>query len=267
MARPKDQRTSSVPHFKRFHRPQLSGTALSTAAIISLIIPTRKQITKQKEDVMKRSRYLLLASVVIIGLVLAVSQSRAGRVIARQAQDCIKICDETPLSTIVKNVISVVGEVKISNDSDSPIPTRLNGPIRVASSSRDSISTRSALLVTDVFQREVKITLEPNDFVSTATFTVPQNRLLVIEGWAGFAQMGQALQVPQVTLRATGNGNTVGAPVFAEPGGGGWFLHHPGWGGKLYADPDSTVEVRFARSNAIGTATMTLTLTGHFIDQ
>ena len=216
---------------------------------------------------MKRSRYLLLASVVLIGLVLVVSQSSAGRVIARQAQDCIKICDEVPISTIIKNVISVVGEVKINNDSDSPIPTRVNGSIDIASSPRRAINTRATLLVTDVFQREVKITLEPNDFVSTATFNVPQNRLLVIEGWSGFAQMGHALQAPQVFLRATGNGNTVGAPVFAEPGGGGWFLHHPGWGGKLYADPDSKVEVIFARNGGIGTATMTLTLTGHFIDQ
>lgn len=216
---------------------------------------------------MKRFRNLLLASGGLVVFALVVSQLGPGRAIARQAQECIKICDEVPLSTIVKNLVTVVGNVKISNDSDSPIPTRVNGAIQIASSARDAVRTRSALLVTDVFQREVKITLEPNDFTSTATFTVPQSRLLVIEGWMGFAQMGQAIQFPQVTIKATGNGNPVFAPVFIEPGGGGWFLNHPGWGGKLYADPDSTVEVRFARNGTIGTATMTLTLTGHFIDQ
>lgn len=217
---------------------------------------------------MKRARYLLLASLVLVGLMLVVSQSRAGRVIARQAQECIKICDEVPISTIIKNVISVVGEVKINNDSDSPIPTRVNGSIDIASSSRRAVSTRETLLVTDVFQREVKITLEPNDFGSIATFTVPQNRLLVVDGWAGFAQMGQQpFQIPQVVIKATGNGNTVGFPVFVEQGGGGWFLNQPSWGPKFYADPDSTVEVRFGRVIATGTATMTLTLTGHYIDQ
>lgn len=212
---------------------------------------------------MKRLRNLLVASVGLLTLALAVSQLVPGRAIARQAQECVKICDEVPLSTIVKNLV----DVKISNDSDSPIPTRVNGAIEIASSPRRAVSTKSGLQVTDVFQREVKITLEPNDFVSTATFNVPQNRLLVIEGWSGFAQMGHPLQAPQVFLKATGNGNTVGVPVFAEPGGGGWFLQHLGWGGKLYADPDSKVEVTFARNGGIGTATMTLTLTGHFIDQ
>jgi hypothetical protein len=217
---------------------------------------------------MKRSKMLLLASVVFVGLLLVVSQSRAGKTIARQAQDCIKICDEVPISTIIKNVISVVGDVKITNDGDSPIPTRVNGPIRIASSSRDAINTRAALVVTDVFQKEVKITLEPNDFGSIATFTVPQNRLLVIEGWSGFAQMGQQpFQIPQVVIKATGNGNTVGFPVFAEQGGGGWFLNQPSWGPKFYADPDTTVEVRFGRVIATGTATMTMTFTGHYIDQ
>lgn len=216
---------------------------------------------------MKRLRTLLLALVGLSAVALGASQLIPGRAIAQQAEECIKICDEVPLSTVLKDLVTVIGNVKISNDSDSPIPTRLNGPISVASSSRDAISTRSALLVTDVFQREVKITLEPNDFNSTATFSVPQSRLLVIEGWAGFAQMGQALQFPVVTIKATGDGNTVLCPVFTEAAPGGYFLKHLGWGGKLYADPDSTVEVRFARYTAVGTATMTLTLTGHYIDQ
>jgi hypothetical protein len=219
---------------------------------------------------MKRSRYLLLASVVIIGLVLAVSQSRAGRVIARQAQDCIKICDETPLSTIVKNVISVVGEVKISNDSDSPIPTRVNGSIDIASSPRRAVSTKATILVTDVFQKEVKITLPPNDLNGTASFTVPQSRLLAIEGWAGSAQMGHLTQFPHVHFKTTANGDPGVYPVFAQfgqPGSGAFFLSQPGWLGKVYADPASTVEVTFLRSNPIGTATMSLTFTGHYIDQ
>ena len=216
---------------------------------------------------MKRFRTLLLVSVGLVAFVLIVSQTGPGKAFARQAQECVKICDEIPLSTVVRNVITVIGDVKITNDSDSPIPTRLNGPIQIASSTRDSVRTKPTLQVTDVFQREVTIILEPNDQIGTASFNVPQSRLLVIEGWAGFAQMGHPLQVPHVTIKATGNGNTAFFPVFSEPGGGGWFLKHLGWGGKVYADPDSTVEIRFVRTGTVGTATMTLTLSGHYIDQ
>jgi hypothetical protein len=168
----------------------------------------------------------------------------------------------------VKNILSVIGEVKISNDSESPIPARVSGPIQIASSSVNAVRTKPVLQVTDTFQREVKITLEPNDHISNMTFNVPQSRLLVIEGWGGFAQMGNtALQYPQVHFKTIANSSQVNYPVFAQTGGGGWFLSDPGWGGKAYADPDSTVEVTFARSIATGTATMTLVLTGHYVDQ
>jgi hypothetical protein len=216
---------------------------------------------------MKRFRNFLIASVGFLVFALAVSLSGFGSAVARQAQECVKICDEIPLSTVVRNVITVIGDVKITNDSDSPIPTRVNGPIQIASSSRNAISTKASLLVTDVFQREVKITLEPNDVIGTASFNVPQSRLLVIEGWSGFAQMGSALQYPKVFFKSTANGDLGTYPVFAQPGGGGWFLYHPGWGGKAYADPGSTVEVTFTRSGVTGTATMTMTFTGHYIDQ
>lgn len=221
---------------------------------------------------MKRFRNLLLVLVALVGLAVMVSQLVLGKAIARQAQDCIKICDEVPLSTIVKNLVTVVGDVKISNDSESPIPTRVNGPIRVASSARDSLSTKAVLLVTDVFQREVKITLLPGDLNGTASFNVSQSRLLVIEGWAGSAQMGHITQGPHVHFKTTANGDPGVWPVFAQFAqfanpASGFLLSQPGWLSKVYADPSSTVEVTFSRSNPIGTATMTLTLTGHYIDQ
>ena len=216
---------------------------------------------------MKRFRNFLLASAGFFALTLAVSMSGVGSAIARQAQECVRICDDKPLSTVVQNVLRVIGDVKITNDSDSPIPTRVNGPVQIASSPRDSVRTKATPLVTDVFQREVKITLEPNDLIGTASFTVPASKLLVIEGWSGFAQMGSPLQFPKVLFKTTANGDLGSYLVFAQPGGGGWFLHHPGWGAKAYADPASTVEVTFARSGGTGTATMTMTFKGHYIDQ
>ena len=217
---------------------------------------------------MKRFRNVMLASFgLIFILTLTLTLTSRGRAVAQETRECIKICDDAPLSTVVKNILSVIGEVKISNDSDSPIPMRASGPIQIASSSVNAVRTKPVLQVTDTFQREVKITLEPNDNTSTTTFNVPQSRLLVIEGWEGFAQMGHPLQYPYVHFKTIANGSPVNIPVFAQSGGGGWFLSHLGWGFKAYADPDSTVEVTFTRGNTIGTATMTLVLTGHYVDQ
>ena len=157
---------------------------------------------------MKRFRNVLLASIgLIFILTLALALTGAGRAVAQGTRDCIKICDDAPLSTVVKNILSVIGEVKISNDSESPIPARVTGPIQIASSSSNAVRTKPALQVTDTFQREVKITLEPNDHSSTTTFNVPQSRLLVIEGWGGFAQMGNPVQFPQVYFKTIANGS------------------------------------------------------------
>ncbi len=216
---------------------------------------------------MKRFRNFLLASVGFFVLALAVSLSGVGRAVRGQAEECVRICDDKPLSTVVQNILRVIGDVKITNDSDSPIPTRVNGPVQIASSPRDSVRTKAVLLVTDVFQREVKVTLEPNDLIGTASFTVPTSKLLVIEGWTGFAQMGGPLQLPKVLFKTTANGDLGSHLVFAQLGGGGWFLSQPGFGGNAYADPASTVEVIFTRTGTTGTATMTLTFTGHYIDQ
>ena len=53
---------------------------------------------------MKRYRNLLFVLVGLAGLAIMVSALVLGKAIARQAQDCIKICDEVHLSTIVKNL-------------------------------------------------------------------------------------------------------------------------------------------------------------------
>lgn len=216
---------------------------------------------------MKRFKNFLIASVGFLILVLTLTLTDVGRAVAQSTGECIRICTDAPLRVAVENIARIVGDVRITNDSDSPVPTRVNGPVHIASSPRNAVQTRATLLVTDIFQKEVKITLEPNDLSSTASFTVPASKLLAIEGWAGFAQMGHPLQFPQVHFKTTANGDPGFYPVFTQPGAGGWFLQHPGWGGKAYADPGSTVEVIFARNGGTGTATMTLTFTGHYIDQ
>lgn len=218
---------------------------------------------------MKRFRNLFLASAALLSIVVTVTLATSGRTLAQITSDCIKICDEVPLRVVLTNVARIVGEVKITNDGDTPIPTRLNGAVLVDSSANNAVRTRLALQVTDVFQREVVITLEPGQFTETASFLVPQSRLLAIEAASGFAQMGTAFQAPAAFFRTVANGDQAGRLFSSQQASGGWILSPIGWGSPLlYADPASKVEVTFSRlGGAVGTAKATITFSGHYIDQ
>jgi hypothetical protein len=218
---------------------------------------------------MKRFRNLFFALAGLLVVVITVALATGGRTLAQITTECIKICDEVPVRVVLANVARIVGDVRITNDSDTPIPTRLNGAVLVDSSAQNAVRTRSALQVTDVFQREVVITLEPGQVTETASFFVPQSRLLVIETASGFAQMGTAFQSPVVVIKTVANGDEAQRPLFAQQGGGGWILTPFSWGPNFgYADPASKVEVKFVRLGAsVGTAKATVTLTGHYVDQ
>ena len=218
---------------------------------------------------MKRFRNLFLASAGLLVIVITVTLATGGRTLAQITTECIKICDEVPVRVVLANVSRIVGDVRIINDSDTPIPTRLNGAVLVDSSSQNSLRTRSALQVTDVFQRQVEITLEPGQSAETAAFLVPQSRLLVIETASGFAQMGTAFQAPVVFVKTIANGDEAQRLFLSQQASGGWILSPLGWGSPFgYADPGSKVEVRFARvGGSVGTAKATITLTGHYVDQ
>jgi len=216
---------------------------------------------------MKSFRNLLLGAAGILFLTLSIALATGSRAIAQISSECIKICDEIPIRVVLTNVARIVGDVKITNDDDSPIPTRVNGAIQVDSSTRNALRTKQVLEVTDTFQREVTITLEPGDPTESVSFHVPQSRLLVIEGVSGYAQMGVVAQAPHVFFKTTTNGEIAGRLLFSSPNGGGlWNIY--GQSIPSYADPASTVEVTFARfPNSTGTAKLSLTFTGHFIDQ
>ena len=219
---------------------------------------------------MKRFRNLLLASAGIIFFALSLTLATGGRTaIAQITRECIRICDEIPIRVSLTNVARIVGDVKITNDGDSPIPTRVNNAIQVESSTRNALRTKPVLEVTDTFQREVTITLEPGDSTEKVSFQVPQSRLLVIEGVSGIAQMGPVFQLPQVLFKTTANGDPGVHYLFTSlyPGNGVYSIYQPS-PVPGYADPASTVEVTFSRiPNSTGTAKLSLTFTGHFIDQ
>ena len=198
---------------------------------------------------MKRFRNLVLASAGLVVVAITVTLATGGRALAQVAQ--------------------FIGDVKIINDSDSPIPTRVNGSVLVDSSAQHAVRTRPALQVTDVFQREVVITLEPGQVTETASFLVPQARLLVIETATGFAEMGPGAQAPAVVIKTFANGDAAQRVLSSQPVSGGWILSPFGFGPLFgYADPASKVEVRFTRLGVtVGTAKATITLTGHYIDQ
>jgi len=218
---------------------------------------------------MKSFRNLLLASAGILFLALSLAMATGSRTIAQISSECIKICDEIPIRVALTNVARIVGDVKITNDGDSPIPTRVNNAIQVESSTRNPLRTKPVLEVTDTFQREVTITLEPGDSTEKVSFQVPQSRLLKIEGASGIAQMGAVIQFPQVFFRTTANGDPGVHILFSSlyPGNGVYSIFEPS-PVLGYADPASTVEVSFSRvPNSTGTAKLSLTFTGHFIDQ
>ena len=218
---------------------------------------------------MKRVRNFMFASAGLLMIVVTVAVATGERTIAQITAECIKICDEVPVRVALTNIARIAGDVRITNESDSPIPTKLNGAVLVDSSAQNAVRTRSALQVTDVFQREVVITLEPGQITETSTFSVPQSRLLAIESASGFAQMGAPTQAPVVVVRTIANGDPAGRIFMAQLSSGGWILSPVSWGSPLlYADPGSKVELKFSRvGTAVGTATATVTLSGHFIDQ
>ena len=215
---------------------------------------------------MKRIRNIMFASVSVLALVLTLALTAPGRVVAQTTGE--------PLRVVLDGISRIVGDVRITNAADSPIPTRVEGPIEIVSAAAAPVFTKRVLRPSDTFTKEVTINLTATQFSGTATFNVPATKLLAIEGFSGFAQVAQpAWQFPQVHFKTTTNGDTSSHLVFANQGGGGWFLSAPGWGGnQAYADPGSTVEVFFSRpmlgsSVATGSASMTLTFVGHYVDQ
>src|SRR5262245_10128961 len=218
---------------------------------------------------MKRFRNLFVASAALLVIVISVTVATGGRPLAQITTSSIRICDEIPIRVVLTNVARIAGDVKITNDGESPIPTRLNGSVLVDSSAQNAVRTKPALQVTDVFQREVVTTLEPGQPTGTSTFHVPHSRLLVIENASGFAQMGPPTQPPVVVIKTGANGEEGFRLLSSQLGGGGWILSPMGWGPVFgYADPLSEVEVRFSRVGVTtGTAKATITLTGHYVDQ
>ena len=170
----------------------------------------------------------------------------------------------------------MVGDVRITNTADSPIPTEINEPVPVASSPHDPVVTKVTLPVVAILQKQVTITLTPNQRSGAASFVLPAAKLLYIESVSGFAITGPVPpgasplvgnNAPFVSYNTTANGDQGDHLVSHEWVGNGWHLSGGSGCPLAYADPGSTVNVRFARNFPAGTGTMTLTFTGHFIDQ
>jgi len=214
---------------------------------------------------MKTSRNILFASGALFALLLTLALTVSDRAIAQTSE---------PLRVVLDGIGRIVGDVKITNAADSPIPMQVQGPMEITNSPGAAVLTRQALRVADTFSREVTINLGPSQSSDIASFHVPAARLLAVEGFSGFAQTAHpAWQYPTVRFRTTTNGEPALHLVFANQAGNSWVLYAPGWGGNhAYADPDSTVDVFFGRpllgpAPNTGAASMTLTFVGQYIDQ
>ena len=126
---------------------------------------------------MKTLGKFLFASAGFLALVLMLALTDSGRAIAQTA---------APLRVVLEGIAQIAGDVRITNAADSPVETRVNGPIQIASSPRIPVLAKASLLVSDTFQKQVTITLQPGQLNGTASFGVPASRLLKIESFSGF---------------------------------------------------------------------------------
>ena len=199
---------------------------------------------------MKKFKNYLFASVGFLVLMLTISLTGIGTSIAQTASECVRICTDEPLRVVVENIAR----------------------IQIASSSRAPVYITQALLVTDVFQKEIDISLNEGQADGSAHITVPPGKLLDIKSFSGTAVVrnGQFAVVDVVTQA---NGNTAShKPLMNFLGSAqGDAMYSFGYFGDTYADPGSDIEVSFHRGtgspNPKGMASLNITLSGHYINQ
>jgi len=157
---------------------------------------------------MKTFRNILVASGAGFGLLLTLALTASDRAIAQTSE---------PLRVVLEGIGRIVGDVRITNAADSPIPTRIEGPMEIISSPGTAVQMRPGLRVVDTFSKQVTINLGPTQVSGTASFEVPGAKLLAIEGFSGFAQTAHpAWQYPTVRFRTKTNGEFALHLVFAK---------------------------------------------------
>lgn len=77
---------------------------------------------------MKKFKTYLLAAAGFLVLVFTISLTPLRTSIAQGVRECVRICNDEPLRVVIHNVARIVGDVKITNGSDEPVPTKNIGP-------------------------------------------------------------------------------------------------------------------------------------------
>ncbi len=207
-----------------------------------------------------KTRNTTVKLLALIALAIAMPQTSYPQGVRSKDVNVVNTPDVNVVNTPTVNLAarSVVGINPSSNT------------VQVASSSQEPVLTTQVLLVKDVFQKELEITLVPGDAQGSTSFTVPAGKLLVIDDVSGFAVMGadSIQQFPYALFKTTANNNLAGHFLVAQPFGAGFQIVTFGKS-TIYADPGSTVELIFARSsfNTVGTAKLNMTFSGHYLSQ
>ena len=110
---------------------------------------------------MKTSRNILVASGAVFSILLTLALTGSGRAIAQTSE---------PLRVVLDGIGRIVGDVRITNAADSPIPTRVEGPMEIISSPGTAVQMRYGLRVVDTFSKQVTINLGPSQVSGTASF-------------------------------------------------------------------------------------------------
>lgn len=230
----------------------------------------------------------LLASAGLAILAGTLSFTAPGRALAQRVEEgCIRICDtaSNPLHVIVQGITRVTGDVTINNAN--AIATTVTGPVQVTTSRGESLYVIPRMRLDDRFQKSVSLSMADGQSTVSTTFAVPAGKLLVIESATGSALTTTGLnaanvQFPLVLVRTTTEGNSFPHPLattFAtgvtnQEATNAYEVFGTRWniGGmiQLYADPGTEIEVIFERPTTVkgtkGTASLSLTLSGHYID-
>ena len=162
---------------------------------------------------MKRFKSYLLASAGLVILAVTFSFTTQGRAFAQRVKDdCIRICDNAsnPLHVIVNGITRVKGEVTINNQN--AIATTVTGPVQVTTSRGESLSVIPRMKMDNIFQKQVTLTLGPNEDEETRDFFVPADKFLEIKNASGTVTvkgMAQNFSIPDVRVLVLQANNSV----------------------------------------------------------
>jgi hypothetical protein len=205
---------------------------------------TGRFIPALKEKGMEKFKNYLLAASGFVVLLSVIAMTNVGHSAAQGVGDCLRICnpESAPIPIRAQGVTNIAGEVTVQSSEAAPVFTKQSG-----------------LFTADLFQKEVDITILPEQGgIAHQQFGVPAGKFLTI----GYISGKTTSSKSTVEIHTVANG--AGATHFLNlnPDGMGNFSQNV----LIYADPGSSVAITYL-SFPHFLSQLKLTLVGAFADQ